>query len=210
MTETAHFIRSEGENLALAYPTMRGWVAPGLPHQWAGNLIGGEKMDSSDYVMQVYPGMHPQVKRRDGKPMTLEDHRWVVDNIISSMKGAALMMRAQAQENIMQILMPCVEWVYPKTRRDQYSSGPCIYFIVNPEDDTTIKVGKTTKLTQRTRNFRNQLGVEPQVLAFAKTPDIDELEKCIHATLSSFRIRGEWFERDAVLELLYYHSDYEG
>ncbi len=78
-----------------------------------------------------------------------------------------------------------------------------IYVIKALTESPQYKIGRTKELPKRIETLEVKLPFEIEVIHTIKTDDIASLEKELHNTFSSKRIRGEWFELDsAELETL--------
>jgi hypothetical protein len=80
--------------------------------------------------------------------------------------------------------------VWPKSKSDIRSSGPCVYFIAKGGQ---IKIGSTQNLSNRFNAHSHLYGEDIRIIGFLKTPDYQELEFGLLAKFDHLHQGGEWF-----------------
>lgn len=134
-----------------------------------------------------------------GKPLPSSEY----DELINHLHEAKLQQRAAEGITWAQSLALQGHWVFPQQRREIYKAGPCVYFLTASEYPGFIKIGKSAQLTTRTQTLKREHRSEIKVTAFAKTDDIDDAERALHALFRRYRSgASEWFTSAPVLEFL--------
>lgn len=87
-----------------------------------------------------------------------------------------------------------------KRRRNLPLHAPGFVYFIGNHDTGLIKIGYATDVEQRRREL--QCGNAAVLETIATIPAWREDERRLHDALAHHRVRGEWFERDAVIALL--------
>lgn len=123
--------------------------------------------------------------------------------VIELLKNGYRQQKARTLLSSMDEIVRNGQIVFPKQRRDMFTSGDCVYFIQTESMPGVIKIGFTQSLTTRTRAFRHEYGAPITVVAFIKTIDHKNLEKAFHVYFADYRHEdSEWFDETPVLEFL--------
>lgn len=141
------------------------------------------------------------VIERDGIATIFEDKDLLrsefYDNIIDMLICGKHAQRQREYVDDLEALVSGCEWVFPKERKDVYSSGTCVYFIQCETEPELIKIGMTQNLSQRSKGLASSMGSDVKVIAYAKTTEYKYLEQALHYHFRYCNEHGEWFqERD--------------
>jgi len=71
-------------------------------------------------------------------------------------------------------------------------------YILSKSDTDNVKVGYTINLSNRLSNYKTSNDCEVKYLFTYKTKHYIKLEKYIHEKLKDIKVKGEWFEKEAI------------
>ena len=71
-------------------------------------------------------------------------------------------------------------------------------YVLSKSDTRNVKVGYTINLSNRLSNYKTSNDCEVKYLFTYKTKHYIKLEKYIHENLKDIKIKGGWFEKEAI------------